>query len=542
MTKFILPAIIVLGLLLRILFVNSNPPSLYGDELTIGLDAYSLLKTGHDQLGNFMPLTFPMGAGRPAGYVYASIPFIAIFGPSAFGVRALSILSGIGIILLVYLLGSLLIDKKVGLVGALLVAISPWGISLSRGGFEANFALFLSLIGIYTFLYARNKPWFYIVSALSFSFTIHTYPTYKLTLLFILSLLIWFTGIRYLASKSSKFYLASFFLILILSLVLALNQTLTAGSEKRFEEINIFADKNLEDKIIQQVNLDRKVDSLPKFLKTILLNRYLTYGTMMLENYLNNFSAHFLLLYGDGNPRHNMTNMGNLYISQLTLVFIGLYFLLKNQNKKTGLFLFFWLLIAPFPTIFLSGPHGLRSSFMLPPLTILSAVGLVLLLSHIKSAMIKMLFLLVVGTLLIQFLFMLHNLFFLSPNKFSNFWAYPAKQATELVLANKGKYDYIFLTDRLDNIEFAYPLYARLDPVFIQQSKAKMVKVGKYDFRKFDNVYIGHIPDSAAWEFIESIEGSILYIGPAKDKVFLNSYRTVNGKDSFESLAIAEHH
>lgn len=179
---------------------------------------------------------------------------------------------------------------------------------------------------------------------------------------------------------------------------------------------------------------------------------------------------------------------------------------------------------------------------MLPPLTILSAVGLVLLLSHIKAAMIKMLFLLVVGTLLIQFLFMLHNLFFLSPNKFSNFWAYPAKQATELVLTSKEQYNYIFLTDRLDNIEFAYLLYAQLDPSLIQQSKTEKVKVGLYDFRKFDNVYIGHIPDSAAWEFIESIEGSILYIGPAKDKIFLNSYRTINGKDSLESLAIVEHH
>src|SRR3989344_3598027 len=102
-TKLILGAIIFVGLILRVIFINTSPPSLYGDELTIALDANSILKTGRDQLGNFLPLTFPMGAGRPAGYVYFSIPFVALFGPTALGVRALSILSGAGIILLVYL-------------------------------------------------------------------------------------------------------------------------------------------------------------------------------------------------------------------------------------------------------------------------------------------------------------------------------------------------------------------------------------------------------------------------------------------------------
>ena len=130
--KVALSIILLLGFALRIIDINNNPPSLYGDELTIALDVNSLLHTGQDQLGNYFPLTFEMGAGRPAGYVYFSIPFVAIFGPTAMGVRMLSILSGIGIILLMYLLGKRLFSEKIVLLAASMTALSPWDISLSR--------------------------------------------------------------------------------------------------------------------------------------------------------------------------------------------------------------------------------------------------------------------------------------------------------------------------------------------------------------------------------------------------------------------------
>ncbi len=172
--KFALLIIIFIGFLLRVANIQINPPALYGDELTITLDAYSLLKTGHDQLGNFLPLTFPMGAGRPAGYVYGSVPFVAIFGPTTMGVRALSLLSGIGILVLLYFIGKKIASERVGLLAAAIGAVSPWDISLSIGGFEAHFALFLVLLGIYLFILARQRPTLYIFSDLSLGLSLHT--------------------------------------------------------------------------------------------------------------------------------------------------------------------------------------------------------------------------------------------------------------------------------------------------------------------------------------------------------------------------------
>jgi 4-amino-4-deoxy-L-arabinose transferase-like glycosyltransferase len=155
--KWLLLAIII-ALVLRFVDYDNNPRALYGDELTMVYDTYSLINTGKDQLGNVLPITFEMGAGRPAGYVYGSIPFVFLFGPNALGVRFLSILSGVLLVVVVFLLGRKIVNKDIGLVAAYLMAISPWAISLSRAGFEANFALLLATTGTLCLLFVKEKP------------------------------------------------------------------------------------------------------------------------------------------------------------------------------------------------------------------------------------------------------------------------------------------------------------------------------------------------------------------------------------------------
>ncbi len=202
----ILGAILLLGLLVRIYKIQSLP--LYGDELTMVYDTYSIYKTGMDSTGQKFPLTFRMGAGRPGGYIYFSVPFVALFGPSVWGERALSLLSGLGIIVLMYFLGRKLFDEKVGLVAAGVMAISPWDIYLSRGGFEAHFALFLALLGIYAFI---NKK--YILWAIAWGITMFTYPTFKLTLPLMFILLVVLEGVRKIIKNKS--FLASLFIFAI---------------------------------------------------------------------------------------------------------------------------------------------------------------------------------------------------------------------------------------------------------------------------------------------------------------------------------------
>lgn len=528
-------AILFVGFLLRILFITTSPPSLYGDELTITLDAYSLLKTGQDQLGNLLPLTFPMGAGRPAGYVYGSIPFIAIFGPTALGVRLLSILSGVGIIFLFYLIGKKLFSEKIGLIAAAIGAVSPWDISLSRGGFEAHFALFLALLGFYLFLLAKEKPVLYIFSALSLGLTFHTYPTYKVSLLLFLPLLVWYwLGVKNVLTAHKKYFFTGVLILVALG-ILSLSQTFLAGSEARFSDINIFSQNKLKDSIEQKINFERQMTKLSQNFSKYFHNKPVEYSKLFIENYLQNFSVDFLILHGDRNPRHNMATMGGFYAVEMALILIGLLQFWQKQ-RKTILFLLLWIFLAPIPTSIIDLPHALRSSFMLPPIILLSALGLSVILESKNKIPLFIIFLFFI----IQFIFFIQKLYFLAPIEYSNFWSYPAKLASEVAIQNKNNYKYIFLSDRIDNIEFAYPVYAKVDPSkIISQNKMRTRLLSLY-FKKFDNVYIGTIPDGNIQKFIGELDGSSLYIDIPDVLKYLENYEIINGLGNIKALVITK--
>lgn len=532
--KFVILSILAVAFLLRFIDIDSNPPSLYGDELTITLDAYSLLKTGKDQLGNWFPLTFEMGAGRPAGYVYFSIPFVAIFGPTALGVRMLSILSGLGIIILLYFLGKKLFSSKIGLVAAFMVSISPWDISLSRVGFEAHFALFLALLGGFIFLLAKEKPVLYLISALVFGLTVHTYPTYKLILPLFLVILLWFQyGSAYpFKIKEFKFLLGGLGVLGIFG-VLALIQTFSAGSEERFSEINIFSQLELKEKIIQKINFERSITGLPSNISVYFFNKPLEYLKVYGENYLQNFSVDFLFLHGDGNPRHNMASLGQFYFIDLLLLLLGL---VSIKQKKVLVFLLIWISIAPLATAFISKPNSLRSAFMFPPLILLISSGFDSLLN--KERLRRIALVIICFTLLLQLAYFIQRLYFLSPNEHSRFWSYPAKLASDIAIKNKDKFDYIILSDKIDNIEYAYPVYAKVNPLDVISQNQQKFELNGYKFKRFQNVYIGNIPEAYVETFINDIVGSALFVGDPIMINYLDNYESLQNKDGLAGLVL----
>lgn len=525
----ILVTIIVIAFSLRV--VNFTANSLYGDELTLVYDSYSLLKTGMDQTGQAWPVTFSMGAGRPAGYVYGSIPLVALFGLNQWGVRGLSLLSGLGIILLSFLLVRKLLSTRVALATAALLAISPWEIALSRGGFEAHLALFFALIGITAFIYAKQKPWLYLLAAISFGLTIHTYPTYKLTVPLLLILLIWYQGgLKKIVNDRSRKLLAAAIVVLLLAVAVALHQLLTGGSETRFWNINVFSQTDLGERIIQKVNFERNVNLLP-LLAPLFHNRFSEYALILGESYLSNLSPDFLFLHGDKIPRHNPAEMGSLYVVEIVLIIIGMRFLWA-VDRKLLILLSGWILITPLATALLLEPHALRNSLMLPALVILSATGLTYLWQRsMQHPVAGITLTVVVIGLLMQFLFVVERIYFLAPNKHSQHWADPAKQASQLAIQSSNNFDYVILSDRIDNIEFAYPVYARVDPQEVISQNQHRSNLGNQRFKKFGNVYIGNIPERGLNQFLNSLGGSVLYLGSIWEKEALGDYQVVYGRD-----------
>lgn len=438
---------------------------MYGDELTMVYDAYSVLKTGMDQTGESLPLTFKMGAGRPAGYVYGSIPFVALFGPSEWGVRSLSLISGIGIIILMYFLGKKLFSKKVGLWASFLTSISLWDIYLSRAGFEAHFALFLATFGILMFLHKK-----YIWMALLWGLTIFTYPTFKLTLPLLFLVLIGFSGFRE-TFKNNKFKLS--LLVLVVFSVFSLNETFKGTSEVRFLDLNIFSDRNRQESVIQKINEQRTLSTLPVMIKPIVYNKPLAYTRILFENYLENLSPEFLFLRGDRNPRVNPGEWGMMYLVELPLILFGFY-KLASMNKKSLLLLVSWILIVPLATMLMGQTHGLRNNLMLPAFILVSAFAL----SNLSKKWIVTIVLLMV----VQLIYVLITIYYFAPNKFGSFWSAEAKMVSLATIKTDKNID-ITLSTKIDNIEYAYPVYAKIDPKDVISQYGKLPKI-------YDNVTI----------------------------------------------------
>jgi hypothetical protein len=213
-----------------------------------------------------------------------------------------------------------------------------------------------------------------------------------------------------------------------------------------------------------------------------------------------------------------MTGIGELYLVEIVFVLIGT-IALWNKNRRIFTLLITWILNAPVAAAILATPHALRDSFMLPPLILLSAFGFSKIM-EISKKNIRYICLILAGAFwLTQFVFLLDKLYFLSPIKYGTFWSYPAKAAVTLANDNKGKYDYVFLSDKIDNVQYAYPVYNKVDPNIVIAENKTPFDFGKYKFRKYGNVYITDIPDTEVVTFVESIKGSVLYVGDPTEKI-----------------------
>src|SRR6185369_10815382 len=139
MKKYLLIGIIIIATVLRLWHLNINPPSLTPDEAALGYNAYSILKTGRDEYGTFMPIIFKsFGDYKPGFYIYTTVPFVAVFGLNEWSVRLPSAVAGILAVFLLYKIMQLLFEKNetfssLPIISTFLLAISPWHIYFSRG-------------------------------------------------------------------------------------------------------------------------------------------------------------------------------------------------------------------------------------------------------------------------------------------------------------------------------------------------------------------------------------------------------------------------
>src|SRR3989338_11301736 len=142
--------IVLSAIFFRFYQLGVNPAGFFTDEASIGLNAYSILKTGADTYGRPFPVFFEaVGDYRYPVMIYSTVPFVAWLGLNEYSVRVVSGIYGVAAILMMYFLGRELGVKSVGLWSAFLLVVSPWHVLFSHVGFQLIAALFWRIFSLY---------------------------------------------------------------------------------------------------------------------------------------------------------------------------------------------------------------------------------------------------------------------------------------------------------------------------------------------------------------------------------------------------------
>src|SRR3989338_11636585 len=138
---------------------NKVPTCINADEAAFGYNAYSLLKTGKDEYGTFLPLRLKsFGDYKMPLYSYLSVPFIGIFGLNETSARGINILLSILFPVTVYLFAKELFKREdSALVSAFLVSTSLGLQILGRHTHEAYLSAYMTILTAYLFLKVQKK-------------------------------------------------------------------------------------------------------------------------------------------------------------------------------------------------------------------------------------------------------------------------------------------------------------------------------------------------------------------------------------------------
>lgn len=366
-------AIIALGFFIRFYRLGEAPAGLYLDEAAQGYNAYSILKTGRDEFGEFFPIVFRSFADfKTPVYIYLIVPLIPVFGLTPFTVRFPSFFFSVLTLPLIYLLLRKLLPKSapsaaLALLTALMLAISPWHTLFGRTNFECNVALFFLLLAIYSFYLALKKPSLLILSAIFFAITIPAYHSQRLIVPLMLLLL--FVRHRHLLMSPShrRFSVGAFMLGLLLSLP-TLSIMTTPGFLARAATLNIFTQ-------IPSGHLGWYQGPLASLINA---RWYLTTKEFF-SLYLSYFSPRNLFLLGDYGPRSSFPDLATLFTWQYPFYLYGLYRLVVE--KKLGearFFILALLLISPLPAAVTRDPFTtIRALPMVIPLSLVVSLGLI---------------------------------------------------------------------------------------------------------------------------------------------------------------------
>lgn len=538
--KFAIIFILLISIVLRFYRLGDVPTGFHRDEAFLGYNAYSILKTGLDMTGHFLPLHFESFIYSPGGYSYISIPFIILFGLSTFSVRFASAFFGSLTILLTYFLVKELMkgpsftktlagkrETLLPLLSALFLATAPWHINLSRTATENTLVVFFITAGFYLFLlYLRtNKVLHIFLSFFSFFITLGIYQAPRAFLpLFIPILLALFWKKLFIKQRiiSTILYLIAIGLPLLLILM-------SPQLSLRLRTVNIFYAEETKLVIEEQIREDGTL-KMPIFTARFFHNKPAGYFKEMIGNYFKHFSFPFLFEDAGLPPRYRIYKAGLLYLFEFPLILIGLYLLVRRHNSF-DLLIISWLFLAPVGSAltFDDIPNLQRTLIVFPALSIITANGLLFFITKLrKSARLFVIPALCIGSFFASYeiLYYLHE-YYIQQQVHRPWYRHEGyKELVDSVNAILNKYDKTVITNSESAPTIFFLFFGKYDPASFQKETMHS------SFRSFDRIdfakYVFTVEECPYKEFeeIDKQTGVKTIVHTAKSGILYVNYGT----------------
>lgn len=442
--------IVLIGVVLRFLFLDKYPVSLNWDEVSHGLNAFAIRTTFKDEWGEFLPIIFrAYGDYKLPVYIYLTALSQFFLGINEFSVRFVSALAGTLSIVFTYLIARTVFPKikNTAYLSAFLVAIEPWTLFISRPAFEANLALTFFLIGLYFLLHIFERKQIYLYLAIIFlSLTLWTYNSYRVftpLFMFLYMLLNYKQLAKFILEDKLRLNLSA--LLLIIFFVPFLWQFFDQSGAARYTKVAI-----IDEGAINYINSMRGLISneYNPTLAKIVANKVTYFTLEFFKNYLSYFSPIFLYFNGGTQYQFSIPGNGLLYIINLPFFIIGIFKFMRSKNNFKSLFLT-WIILSPVAaSLTREDYHVLRFTPFLPIPMIMSAYGISTVLNFFKSNLrniFTIVYLLLVMFSLEGYLGKYFNFY---ANNYSSSWQYGYKQAFNYLVERKDDYSMFVISKK----------------------------------------------------------------------------------------------
>ncbi len=511
----ILGVIIVLGFLLRIVYLSGIPPALSWDEISHGYNAYSILKTGADQWGQKLPLiNFRAYGDYPLPInLYLTIPSILIFGLSEFSIRFPHAILGVLTIVATYYLAYAITKRRsLSLLASFLVAIEPWTFFTSRIVLQQNISIFLLVAAMASFFNRQKNKYLLPLSLVLLFLSLFAYHSTRIfsPMILVAAVVIYRDDFKSLFKKGG--FLFAFLISVILAfLVLAAAIILEPSARARGQWLFI-----INQSAVNRIIENRNNSKLPTAISKIVYNRPTYFVSQFTKNHLEYFSPQFLFMSGGTQYQYSLPGYGLSYLINLPFFYLGLLILLKRakDGRKDYRLLLAWLLLSPIPGAITNEHFAVtRVSTMLPLPQFLSVIGLFAVIDYLsRNKLAKYKGFLFAAYFIGIFLFAesyLYNYFGQYSKTYSWAWQYGYKQAVSYAKENYGKYDKIIVTKKYGEPHEFFLFYWPWDPAKYQSdtNAIRFYQSGWYWVDRFDKFYFVNdwqIPKSGETFVLES--------------------------------------